>query len=134
MYGCGEQEAGVASGSGWNLWVWLLGVVVGRYIDFLILSYYSCICSFHFFKCFSFFILRFGIILKGAIGYIIIYVIGSEKMSPNKLKNNGLCVCLCLVSACLHLCVCTIHLLCSSLGRGEIGWLVCVCVCLRAFV
>ena len=40
--GCGEQEAGVASGSGWNLWVWLLGVVVWRYIDFLILL----ICSF----------------------------------------------------------------------------------------
>ena len=35
--GCGEQEAGVASGSGWNLCVWLLGVVVRRYIDFLIL-------------------------------------------------------------------------------------------------
>ena len=35
--GCGEQEAVVASGSGWNLWVWLLGVVVRRYIDFLIL-------------------------------------------------------------------------------------------------
>ena len=37
--GCGEQEAGVASGSGWNLLVWLLGVVVRRYmyIDFLIL-------------------------------------------------------------------------------------------------
>ena len=37
--GCGEQEVGVASGSGWNLWVWLLGVVVKRYIyiDFLIL-------------------------------------------------------------------------------------------------
>ena len=35
--GCGEQEAGVASGSGWNLWVWLLGVVVRRYIDFIIL-------------------------------------------------------------------------------------------------
>ena len=35
--GCGEQEAGVASGSGWNLWVWLLGVVVRWYIDFLIL-------------------------------------------------------------------------------------------------
>ena len=32
--GCGEQEAGV---SGWNLWVWLLGVVVRRYIYFLIL-------------------------------------------------------------------------------------------------
>ena len=26
--GCGEQEAGVASRSGWNLWVWLLGVVI----------------------------------------------------------------------------------------------------------
>ena len=33
--GCGEQEAGVGSGSGWNLWVWLVGVVVRRYIDFL---------------------------------------------------------------------------------------------------
>ena len=30
--GCGEQEVGVASGSEWNLWVWLLGVVVRRYI------------------------------------------------------------------------------------------------------
>ena len=35
--GCGEQEVGVASGSGWNLWVWLLGVVLRRYIDFRIL-------------------------------------------------------------------------------------------------
>ena len=37
--GCGEQEAGVASGSGWNLWVWPLCVVVRRYmyIDFFIL-------------------------------------------------------------------------------------------------
>ena len=46
--GCGEQEVGVASGSGWNLWVWLLGVVLRRYIDFLILliPYSSCICTF----------------------------------------------------------------------------------------
>ena len=36
--GCGEQEVGVASGSGWNLWVRLLGVVVRRYIDFLMIS------------------------------------------------------------------------------------------------
>ena len=35
--GCGEQEVGVASESGWNLWVWLLGVVLRRYIYFLIL-------------------------------------------------------------------------------------------------
>ena len=47
--GCGEQEVGVASGSGWILWVWLLGVVLRRYIDFLILRTYpysSCICTF----------------------------------------------------------------------------------------
>ena len=37
LYGCGEQEMGVASRSGWNLSVWLLGVVVRRYIDFIIL-------------------------------------------------------------------------------------------------
>ena len=56
---------GVASGSGWNLWVWLLGVVVRRYIDFLILLiptplvsvlFYSSIPTFptfvHFFKMF----------------------------------------------------------------------------------
>ena len=35
--GCGEQEAGVAGESGWNLWVWLVGVAVRRYIDFTIL-------------------------------------------------------------------------------------------------
>ena len=35
--GCGEQEVGAASGSGWNLWVWLVGVVVRRYRDILIL-------------------------------------------------------------------------------------------------
>ena len=71
--GCGEQEVGVASGSGWNLWVWLLGVVVRRYIDFLILLiptplvsalFYSSIptfCSF-FYKCFSFLFQYFFVI------------------------------------------------------------------------
>ena len=47
--GCDEQEEDVASGSGWNLWVWLVGVVVRRYIDFVILytyPYTSCICYF----------------------------------------------------------------------------------------
>ena len=42
--GCGEQKVGVASGSGWNLWVWLLGVVVRRYHTTY--PYSSCICSF----------------------------------------------------------------------------------------
>ena len=34
--------------SGWNLWVWLVGVVVRRYIDFLIIitfPYSTCISS-----------------------------------------------------------------------------------------
>ena len=26
---CGYQEVGVASGSGWNLWVWLVGGMYG---------------------------------------------------------------------------------------------------------
>ena len=64
MYGCGEQDVGVASGSGWYLWVWLLGVVVRKYIDFLILLiptplvsvlFYSSIPTFVLFLCFSFF-------------------------------------------------------------------------------
>ena len=61
--GCGEQEVGVASGSGWNLWVWLLGVVIRQCIDFLIIPttlVYVHFCSnillfVHFLKCFSFF-------------------------------------------------------------------------------
>ena len=57
----------MASGSGWNLWVWLVGVVVRRYIDFLLLytyPYSTCIYLFFFvaaslytfysfFKCFE---------------------------------------------------------------------------------
>ena len=71
--GCGEQEVGVASWSGWNLWVWLLGVVVRRYIDFLILLiptplvsvlFYSSIPTFlfHLKKCFSFLFQYFFVI------------------------------------------------------------------------
>ena len=39
----------MASRSGWNLWVWLVGLVVRSYIDFLKLLipiYSSCICTF----------------------------------------------------------------------------------------
>ena len=60
--GCGEQEVGVASGSGWNIWVWLLGVVVRRYIDFLTLFLLyllffaaASLLFVHFFIFFSFF-------------------------------------------------------------------------------
>ena len=38
---CGEwvECMGVASGSGWNVWVWLVGVILRRHIDFLILLF-----------------------------------------------------------------------------------------------
>ena len=39
----GEQEAGEASWSGWNLWVWLLGVYRFPHTTY---HYSSCICSF----------------------------------------------------------------------------------------
>ena len=47
--GCDEQEVGLASGSGWNLWVWLLGVVVRRLYRFphSTYPYSSCICYFY---------------------------------------------------------------------------------------
>ena len=60
--GCGEQEVGVASGSGWNLWVWLLGGFKEIYrFPHTTYPYSSCICTFlqqhpyffvHFKKCF----------------------------------------------------------------------------------
>ena len=50
MYGgCGGQEAGVASGSGWKLCVSLVGVVVRRYIyrfHHTTYPYSSCIWGF----------------------------------------------------------------------------------------
>ena len=36
---------GVASESGWNLWVWLVGVVVMRYVDFLLLLILTSLVS-----------------------------------------------------------------------------------------
>ena len=62
--GCDEQEAGVASGSGWNLWVWLLGVATGcdckevyrfphttyPYSSVLFYSSIPTFCSFSFFN------------------------------------------------------------------------------------
>ena len=54
----------LAGGCWWNLWVWLVGVVVRRYIDFLMLLiptplvsvlFCSSIPTYSFF-CFSFFI------------------------------------------------------------------------------
>ena len=77
--GGGEQEVGVASGSEWNIWVWLLGVVVRRYIDFILLhiptpllsvlfcSSIPTFCSF--FKCFSF-LFQYFFVIKFYVLYI----------------------------------------------------------------
>ena len=70
MYGCGEQEVGVASGSGWNLWVWLLGVVVRRYIDFLILLIPLLLLYLYFFAAAS---LLFWFIFKNVFRSLYIY-------------------------------------------------------------
>ena len=85
--GCGEQEAGVASGSGWNLWVWLLGVVVRRYIDFLLLLYLFFFTAVthpllfvHFFKCFSFLFQYFFV--------ITFYVLNNFLRSVNTHTGN----------------------------------------------
>ena len=71
--GCGEQEVGVASGSGWNLWVWLLCVVVRRYIDFPILLIptplvYALFCSIPTFC--SFFLMFFVLYIIASVDSI----------------------------------------------------------------
>ena len=58
--GCGEQEADVASGSRWNPWVWLLGVVVRRYIDLLILLIPTPLVSVFFFTAASLLFVHFN--------------------------------------------------------------------------
>ena len=74
--GCGEQEVGVASGSGWNLWVWLLGVVLRRYIDFLILLIPTPLVSVLFGSSIptSFFILYNYTVTIYIYNYIYIYI------------------------------------------------------------
>ena len=76
--GCGEQEAGVASGSGWNIWVWLLGVVVRRYIDFLILLIPTLLVSVLFFTAasllFVHLIKKCSLYIMGSINFIILNI------------------------------------------------------------
>ena len=46
----------MVSGSGWNLWVWLVGVVVRRYIDFFILFIPTPLLSVFFSSLFLYFL------------------------------------------------------------------------------
>ena len=57
--GCGEQEAGIASRSGWKIWVWLVGVVVrwsSYYISLLLFVIFAAVSLLfvHFFYVFLF--------------------------------------------------------------------------------
>ena len=116
---CGEQEVGVASGSGWNLWVWLLGVVVRRYIDFLILLIPTPLVSVLFTAAsllFVYFVKMFFVLYNYIHSLICLFV--------------HLCICLCCVIYLCFVCVCL--LICLSV----LYLLVClfvyvlfVCVC-----
>ena len=79
--GCGEQEVGVASGSGWNLWVWLLGVGLRRYIDFLILLIpTSCICTFLQQHPYSF------------VHFLKLYIYNSEAYCPADVQQSSILI------------------------------------------
>ena len=73
--GCGEQGVGVASGSGWNLWVWLLGVVVRRYIDFLILIIPTPLVSFLFYSQHPYFLFIFKNVFRSCSSTFCNYIL-----------------------------------------------------------
>ena len=96
--GCCEQETGVASGSGWNLWVWLLGLVVRRYIDFLILLIPTPLVSVlfaaasllfvHFVKCFSF-LFQYFFVITFYVLYNISHSINTHTGVPRQPYEGG---------------------------------------------
>ena len=83
--GCGEQEVGVASGSGWNLWVWLLGVVVRRYIDFLILLIPTPLVSVLFYS-------SIPTVCSFKKMFFVLYYLESSKQSRNTSSHISLAV------------------------------------------
>ena len=76
--GCGEQEVGVASGSGWNLWVWLLGVVLRRYIDFLILLIPTPLVSVLFGSSIPTFLFIFKNVFRSCSSTFFYYILGMK--------------------------------------------------------
>ena len=74
--GRGEQEVGVASGSGWNLWVWLLGVVARRYIDFLILLIPTLLVSVLFCSSIPTFLFIFLNVFRSCSSTFLNYILG----------------------------------------------------------
>ena len=88
--GCGEQEAGVTSGRWWNLWVWLLGVVVRRYIDFLILFIPTPLVSVLFLQQHRYFLFIFFVLVPVLLSNYI-YVLNYFFSSINAHTGNYGC-------------------------------------------
>ena len=83
---CSEQEVGVASGSGWNLWVRLLGVVVRRYIDFLILLIPTPLVSVLFYSNIPTFVLFLVFFILVYNNYSVYYLTHGLPSTHNKLQ------------------------------------------------
>ena len=66
---------GVASGSGWNIWVWLLGVVVRRYIDFLILLIPTPLVSVLFYSSILYFLFIFLNVFRSCSSTFFNYIL-----------------------------------------------------------
>ena len=70
---------GVASGSGWNLWVWLLGVVLRRYIDFLILLIPTPLVSVLFLQQHPYFLFIFLNVIRSCSSPFFYYILCIKK-------------------------------------------------------
>ena len=102
--GCGEQEAGVASGSGWNLWVWLVGVVVRR------LYYLSLLLLYLFLQQHPYFLFIFYVFLSYIFNDI------------NQQRANVMASMSCTIQIVGYYFCCTI-LYC---GQGNVIWMPCI--------
>ena len=83
--GCGEQEAGVAGGSGWNLWVLLYtgcGCKEVYRFTHTTYPYSSCICSFY-----SSILLRMFFVLVPAL--FCNYILCLKNFSPQYKHTYG---------------------------------------------
>ena len=76
----------MASGSGWNLWVWLLGVVLRRYIDLLILLIPTPLVSVLFCSSIPTFLFIFINVFRSCI---YIYRTGSKLISTTPLLGTS---------------------------------------------
>ena len=76
----------MGSGTGWNLWVWLMGMVLRRYVyrfPHNTYPYSSCICSF----------------LQHHLYFLL--TLGSVCMRAVRITVVVLCVCMCVCIVCL---------------------------------